>query len=56
MGCSKSISEMKGFSYFRKQEKFPINYLTLHLNQLEKEEEEKEENYSRRNKDQTINK
>ena len=36
MGCSKSVSERGGFSYFRKQEQFKVNYLTSHLNQLEK--------------------
>ena len=35
-------------AYLKKQEKHQINNLTLHLNQLEKEEEEKKKNHSRR--------
>ena len=31
-------------SYLKKQEKHQIDYLTLHLKQLEKEEEEKKQN------------
>ena len=41
MGYSKSVSERGGFSYFRKQEQFKVNYLASHLNQLEKEEGKK---------------
>ena len=42
MGCSKSSSKRKLIaiqSYLKKQEKSEINNLTLHLKQLEKEEQ-----------------
>ena len=42
MGCSKSSSKGKFITiqaYLRKQEKSQINNLTLHLKQLEKEEQ-----------------
>ena len=35
-------------SYFKKQEKFRINNLPLHLKQLEKEEDEQQQKQSRR--------
>ena len=39
MGCSKSHSKRKVYSNTRKQEKAQINKLTLHLKQLEREEQ-----------------
>ena len=42
MGCSESSSKRKFIAieaYLRKQEKYQINNLTLHLQQLEKEEQ-----------------
>ena len=44
MRCSKSSPKIKFVaiqSYLKKQEKHQIDNLTLHLKQLEKEEEEK---------------
>ena len=52
MGCSKSSSMREVYtiqSYLRKQEKSQINNLSLHLNQLEKEEQ-KNPKVCRRNK------
>ena len=45
MGCSKSISKRDILaiqSYLKKQETSQINNLTLHLKQLEKEEEQQQ--------------
>ena len=42
MGCSKTVLRGKFIpikSYFKKQEKSQINNLTLHLEELEKEEQ-----------------
>ena len=44
MGCSKSSTERKFItiqSYLKKQEKHQIDNLTLHLKQLEREEQKK---------------
>ena len=44
MGCSKSSSKREVYSnksYLRKQGKSQINNITLHLKQLEKEEQTK---------------
>ena len=44
MGCSKNISKREVYSYTilsKKQEKHQIDNLTLHLKQLEKNEEQK---------------
>ena len=44
MGCSKSSSKREVYSYtayIKKQEKSQINNLTLHLKELEKEEQTK---------------
>ena len=46
MGCSKSSSkkEFIAIQSYKKQEKHQIDNLTLHLKQLEKEEEKKPQN------------
>ena len=44
MGCSKSSSKREVYSYtnlLKKQEKYQVNNLTLHLKELEKEEQTK---------------
>ena len=46
MGCRKAVLRGKFItiqSYLKKQEKSQINNLTLHLDQLEKEEQKKSE-------------
>ena len=44
MGCSNSSSKRDVYSntYLKKQEKHQIDNLTLHLKQLEKEEQQKQ--------------
>ena len=45
MGCSKSSSKREVYiNTIKKQEKHQIDNLTLHLKQLEKEEEKKPQN------------
>ena len=45
MGCSKSSSKREVYrkkAYLKKQEKSQINNLTLHLKQLEKEQQQQQ--------------
>ena len=59
MGHSKSVLRGKFIviqAYLRKQEKYQINNLTLHLKLLEKEEQTKPKVSRRNNKDQSRNK
>ena len=54
MGCSKSNSKREVYSnqsYLKKQEKHRIDNLTLHLKQLEKEEEEQKKTKISRKKE-----
>ena len=56
-GCSKSRGKFKVIVvYLKKQEKSQINNLTLHLKELEKEEQTKPEVSRRNHKDQSGNK
>ena len=46
MGCRKAVLRGKFIaiqSYIKKQEKHPIDHLTLHLKQLEKEDEQQQQ-------------
>ena len=59
MACRKAVLRGKFIaiqSYLRKQEKSQINNLTLHLKQLEKEEQAQSQQKKRNNKDQKGNK
>ena len=53
MGCSKSSSkrEFIAIQSYKKQEKHQIDNLTLHLKQLEKEEEQQQKNIISRRKE-----
>ena len=42
MGYSKSSSKREFYSYLKKQEKHRIDNLTLHLKQLEKEQQQQQ--------------
>ena len=61
MGCNKSSSKRKFIaiqSYLKKQEKHRIDNLTLHLKQLEKEEQQQQKKQwkERNHKDPSRNK